>query len=123
VGERGSPRIERAPSAHDRTDEVVAWLDAGRTTRCLRLASRLAGPRAIIWYTVDYDAQKVDLPAIRNAFVALKDALNGEYRVGAYASGYVCEELFKDGLLGFRPPWHRPLNYRFGENKKRTRRF
>jgi hypothetical protein len=68
----------------------------------LRLASRLAGPRAIIWYTVDYDAQKVDLPAIRNAFVALKDALNGEYRVGAYASGYVCEELFKDGLIAAR---------------------
>lgn len=61
-----------------------------------------APPGAIIWYTVDYDAGPNDLPGIKAAFAAFKAALNGKYRVGAYASGWVCGVLKADGLIDAR---------------------
>lgn len=57
---------------------------------------------AIIWYTVDYDAGPADLPGIRAAFQGFKAALGNEFRVGAYASGYICNELYSDGLCDAR---------------------
>jgi len=63
---------------------------------------------AIIWYTVDWDAGPGDLPGIVAAFRAFKAALedpavdNPAYRVGAYASGYICDQLFNAGLCAAR---------------------
>lgn len=56
----------------------------------------------IIWYTVDYDARPADLPGIRAAFQAFKAALGNEFRVGAYASGFICDELYDDSLCDAR---------------------
>lgn len=57
---------------------------------------------AIIWYTVDFDAGPNELPGIKLAFAAFKDALDGKYRVGAYAGGWVCNELKAAGLCDAR---------------------
>lgn len=57
---------------------------------------------AIIWYTVDYDAGLADLSGIVLAFQAFRSALQGKYRVGAYASGWVCAQLKARGLIDAR---------------------
>lgn len=63
---------------------------------------------AIIWYTVDYDAGPNDYIGIKAAFQAFKDAIEDGasvaplYRVGAYASGYICDRLHADGLIAGR---------------------
>jgi hypothetical protein len=54
---------------------------------------------AIIWSAVDYDAGPGDLAGIVAYHVAFKKALEGYYRAGAYASGYICDELFGRELI------------------------
>lgn len=53
----------------------------------------------IIWYTVDFDASPAQYPGIREAFRGFKEALGPEFRVGAYASGFICDKLFNEGLI------------------------
>lgn len=70
---------------------------------CLGYMPTIGAPEgAIIWYTVDYDAGPSDLSGIRFAFSAFKAALQGKYRVGAYASGWVCAQLKTAGLIEAR---------------------
>jgi hypothetical protein len=63
---------------------------------------------AIIWYTVDWDAGRGDLPGIAAAFRAFKNALEDPavdgpgYRTGCYASGYICDQLYNAGLCDAR---------------------
>lgn len=62
---------------------------------------------AIIWYTVDFDAGPSQYDGIKAAFAAFKAALEAPspaptYRVGAYASGYICDRLKADGLIDGR---------------------
>lgn len=52
----------------------------------------------IVFYAVDFDAQARDLPGILAAFTAFQKELNGLYRVGAYASGYVGSYLKAHGV-------------------------
>lgn len=57
---------------------------------------------AIIWYTVDFDAGPDEINGVKSAFLAFKTALQGKYRVGAYASGWVCGQLRALGLCDAR---------------------
>jgi hypothetical protein len=69
----------------------------------LDYAKTVGAPRgAVIWYAVDYDAGPAQMPGIMAAFNAFKDALDGYYRVGAYASGFVCDRLYGAGLITHR---------------------
>lgn len=54
---------------------------------------------ACLYYTVDYDAPASDMPAIMAAFRTFRGAVSPTFRVGAYASGYVCGQLFAAGLV------------------------
>lgn len=69
---------------------------------CKYAATVGATPGAIIWYTVDYDAGPDEYPGVKAAFQAFKAALGSDYRVGAYASGYICDRLTADGLIAAR---------------------
>lgn len=69
----------------------------------LRYAAVVGAPAgAIIWYTVDFDAGPAEMPGIVAAFRAFKNGLAGQYRVGAYASGWVCDQLYEQGLCSAR---------------------
>jgi hypothetical protein len=57
---------------------------------------------AMIWSAVDYDAGPGDLPGIIAYHQAFKNEMEGYYRVGAYASGYICDELFNRRLIEAR---------------------
>ena len=57
-----------------------------------------APPGAIIWGTVDWDAGAGALPGIRAWFQGFQEGLNAIYRVGAYASGMVCDDLYAKSL-------------------------
>jgi hypothetical protein len=60
-----------------------------------------------IYFAVDFDAKPAQLPSIKQYFGGVRDGLaeaNGgspRYKVGAYASGLVCSELLKNGLITF----------------------
>jgi len=57
---------------------------------------------SIIWYTVDYDAGPSDYPGIQAAFQSFKTALGSDFRVGTYASGYICDRLMAADLIAGR---------------------
>jgi hypothetical protein len=56
-----------------------------------------------IYFTVDYDAGRADLPFIREYFAGV-DAANMQaddpYWIGMYASGFVCQTAVLNGWLG-----------------------
>ncbi len=61
-----------------------------------------------LYYTVDYDAQECDFPAIRAFFAAARahhhaHAANGGawYKLGVYGSGAVCQMLAEAGLVEY----------------------
>ncbi len=61
-----------------------------------------------LYYTVDYDAQECDFPAIHAFFAAARahhqaHAANGGnwYKLGVYGSGAVCEMLVEAGLVEY----------------------
>jgi Rv2525c-like, glycoside hydrolase-like domain/Putative peptidoglycan binding domain len=82
----------------------------------LQYAKTVGAPRdAVIWYAVDYDATASQMPGIMAAFAAFKDSLGGYYRVGAYASGFVCDRLYGAGLIS-----HRWLTMSMGFNGTRA---
>ena len=82
----------------------------------VQYAKTVGAPRgAVIWYAVDYDATSSQMPGIMAAFAAFKDSLGGYYRVGAYASGYVCDRLYAAGLIT-----HRWLTMSMGFNGTRA---
>lgn len=60
-----------------------------------------APPGAAIYYTVDFDAGPSDMPGIIEAFRAFHAAVIPTYRVGCYASGYVCKQMKALGLSEF----------------------
>lgn len=69
----------------------------------LKWAKLVGAPQgAAIYYTVDYDAGPGDLPGIVEAFTGFKAALGGYFKIGAYASGYICNELKARGLIDYR---------------------
>ena len=69
----------------------------------LEYAKTIGAPKgAAIYYTVDYDAGPGELTGIVNAFAAFKEALQGYYEVGAYASGFVCNHLHGRGFAKYR---------------------
>src|SRR6202035_1817530 len=53
----------------------------------------------ILWYTVDWDAPESAMPGIISAVKAFKTAAESEFRVGIYASGAVCDELWNLKLI------------------------
>ena len=55
-----------------------------------------------IYATVDFDASPSELFDVLNYFSAFKDALGGYFELGAYASGYVCDELYSRGIIKYR---------------------
>ncbi len=69
----------------------------------LATAAQCGAPRgACLYYAVDYDAPAADMPGVTAAFAAFRGAVAPTYRVGAYASGSVCDQLLAAGLVEFR---------------------
>ena len=60
-----------------------------------------APKRAGIWGTVDYDAGESAVPGTKAWFKAFREALADYYRLGAYASGFMGDELKAAGLVDF----------------------
>lgn len=54
---------------------------------------------AVIYYTEDYDPDPSEFAGIIAAFKAFRDALGGQYRVGAYCSGALALALRKAGAI------------------------
>lgn len=66
----------------------------------LAQAKAVGAPRgAVIYYTEDYDPDPSEFPGIIAAFKAFRDALGGQYRVGAYCSGALALALRKAGAV------------------------
>lgn len=60
----------------------------------LAQAKAVGAPKgAVIYYTEDYDPDPSEFPGIIAAFKAFRDALGGQYRVGAYCSGALAKAL------------------------------
>jgi hypothetical protein len=75
---------------------------AGAQTQATAVGQPAGTP---IYFTVDYDAQPGDLPAILQYFTAVRQTINqggnGPYPVGVYGSGLVCQSLLGAGLVEF----------------------
>lgn len=68
--------------------------------QALQLAAQVGQPKGSgVYFAVDFDASADQIAGgISAYFAAVNDALHGQYRVGVYGSGLVCESLGDAGL-------------------------
>lgn len=95
VFEQGNP----TSASYFSRDQGVT--DGRAAIRLARACWQPAG--SAIYFTVDYDAGRADLPFIREYFAGIdgQNLLMGdEYEIGIYASGFVCQTAIDNSWLG-----------------------
>lgn len=85
---------EGDPTSVSKFTHEQGVLDA---TQAIEEAQYVGQPEgSAIIFTVDYDAQDVDLPAIKTYFAAVRSVLGNKYRMGVYGSYRVIESVDAD---------------------------
>jgi hypothetical protein len=51
-----------------------------------------------IYFGLDSDLAEDDLPGVRHYFVGVADAIAGEYKLGVYGDGVVCQALLDENI-------------------------
>jgi kumamolisin len=68
----------------------------------LRQAAGLSQPAgSAIYFALDYEYDTPDLDGVRDYFQGVRDAVAGQYRLGVYGDGVVCEALLDEQVCDY----------------------